>query len=324
MEEPKICVVGAGNHSTGSIYPYVGQAGGLLVGVCDLDIAKAEKNARLWGGKAYSDMEEMLDAEKPDGVMICIGPGQHAELAPIVMRRGIPVYTEKPPAPSAAAALGVARVSKETGVPCSTGFKKRYANCYNRAKDWLANFPVEDVCSVSLSYCSAEYDNTSPRSSYLLDFAIHLIDLVGYLFGEVDELHAFARDGHAYAVSVRFASGTLGTFDLNDGRTWVVPAEDMQITVRGGNCMSISNSSCWRITQDGTACEWREPPTFLSGNSGNETGHLAEIVDFFESIKEGCRTRSDIAESYKSMVLYEAILESAASGQVVKVSYEEV
>ncbi|MHC4561879.1 MAG: Gfo/Idh/MocA family protein [Planctomycetota bacterium] len=324
MDEPRICVVGAGNHATGSIYPYVGQAGGLLVGVCDLDIAKAEKNARLWGGTAYTDMEEMLDAETPDGVMICIGPDQHAELAPIVMRRGIPVYTEKPPAPSAAAALAVARVSTETGAPCSTGFKKRYANCYNRAKDWLAGFSVEDICSVSVSYCSAEYDNASPRTSYLLDFAIHLIDLVGYLFGEVDQLHAFGRDGHAYAVGVRFTSGTLGTFEFNDGRTWVVPAEDMQITVRGGNCMSIHNSSCWRITQDGQACEWREPPTFLSGNSGNETGHLAEIVDFFESIKEGRRTRSDIAESYKSMVLYEAILESAASGQVVKVVYDEV
>jgi len=96
------------------------------------------------------------------------------------------------------------------------------------------------------------------------------------------------------------------------------------ITVKGGNCMSIHNSSCWRITQDGQATEWREPPTFLSGNNGHETGHLAEIVDFFASIKEGRRTRSDIAESYRSMVLLEAIQESADTGQVVSVTYETI
>jgi len=321
MDEPRICTVGAGNHSSGSIYPYIGQAGGLLVGVCDLEIAKAEHNARLFGGNAYADMEEMLDVEKPDGVMICIGPAAHAELAPVVMRRGIPVYTEKPPGPTAADVLTVARVSQETGVPCSTAFKKRYNNCYNRAMEWLATFPPEDVYSVTTSYCSAEYVDPG---SYLLDFAVHMIDLVGYLFGPVDRVHAFAREHHAFAVSLRFAGGVLGTLDLNDGRTWTVPAEDMMITVKGGNCMSIHNSSCWRITQDGQATEWREPPTFLSGNNGHETGHLAEIVDFFASIKEGRRTRSDIAESYRSMVLLEAIQESADTGQVVSVTYETI
>lgn len=324
MDEPRICVVGAGGHSTGSIYPYIGKAGGQLVGVCDLDADKAARNARLFGGKAYTDMAKMLDAETPDGVIICIGPDQHVELAQLAMRRGVPVYTEKPPSASAADALAVARVSKETGVPCMTAFKKRYANCYNRAKEWLAGFPPADVYSVTVAYCSGEYDNPTGPGSYLLDFAIHLIDLVGFLFGEVDQVHAFARDQHAYAVSIRFASGVLGTFDFNDGRTWVVPAEDMAITVKGGNCMSIHNSSSWKITQDGQACEWREPPTFLSGDNGNETGHLAEIVDFFESIKEGRRTRSDIAESYKSMVLYEAILEAAESEQTVKVTYETI
>ncbi len=321
MEFPRICTVGAGNHSTGSIYPFIAQAGGQLVGVCDMDADKADRNATLFGGKAYTDMGQMLDTETPDGVMICIGPEPHVELAQVAMKRGVPVYTEKPPSGTAAGALAVARMSKETGVPCSTAFKKRYANCYNRAKDWLATFPTEDVYAVTISYCSAEY---ADPGSYLLDFAVHMIDLVGYLFGEVAEVHAFGREHHAYAVSLRFTNGVIGTMDLNDGRTWTVPAEDMMITVKGGNCMSIHNSSCWKITQDGEASEWREPKTFLSGNNGHETGHLAEIEEFVASLAEGRRTRSDIAESYKSMVLLEAIRESADSGQVVKLAYETI
>ena len=39
----------------------------------------------------------MLEGEKPDGVIVCIGPEQHAVLAQTIIRKGIPVYTKKAP-----------------------------------------------------------------------------------------------------------------------------------------------------------------------------------------------------------------------------------
>src|SRR4051794_20358230 len=98
MNPIRLCIVGAGTLASQRIYPYIATAGAKLEGVCDLDPKKAEKNASLFGGRVYDNMELMLDQEKPDGVIICIGPQQHAALAPIVMRKGLPVYTEKPPA----------------------------------------------------------------------------------------------------------------------------------------------------------------------------------------------------------------------------------
>ncbi|MBT4138336.1 MAG: hypothetical protein HOE48_10485, partial [Candidatus Latescibacteria bacterium] len=72
-------------------------------------------------------------------------------------------------------------------------------------------------------------------------------------------------------------------------------------------------------------CEWHEPPTFTSsGDSGNDTGHLAELVDFFSALKEGRSTRSNIYESYKSLVLYEAIKESSETNEIVDVVYEAI
>lgn len=322
--DPRVAIVGAGNLSTRRIYPYIGAAGAQLVGVCDIDAQKAECNARRFGGRSYSNMEEMLDKEKPDGVIICIGPEQHAELAPVVMKKGIPVYTEKPPGPSASATLAVARVSKETGVLCTTAFKKRYSVAYNTAKTWLSRYEPADLYSISIDYASAQYVNDSPRTSFLLDFAIHIIDLVGFLFGDVHMVFAFAKGLNAYAVSLQFANGAVGSLNLNCGRSFSIPTEEVEITVRGGNFMTIHNSSCWRITENGEPAEWREPSTFTSaGDSGNDTGHLAEIVDFLEAIREGRTTRSNIHESYKGMVLYEAITTSAQSGLPVEVRYEQ-
>lgn len=325
MPNPKIAIIGAGNLSTKRIYPNIGAAGGHLVGICDLDTEKAQKNARQFGGHVYTDFKKMIQTEKPDGVIICIGPEAHATLAPQVLDLGIPVYTEKPPAPTAEVALQVARFAKEKNLLCTTAFKKRYTNAANRAIEWLAQFPVEDRYAISIDYCSAQYKNDSPRTSFLLDFCIHIIDLVGYLFGDVARVFAFAKGLDAYAVSLTFTSGAVGTLTLACGRSFQIPTEEIEITVKGGNFMTIHNSSIWRITENQKPCEWHEPPTFTSsGDSGNDTGHLAELVDFFAALKENRSTRSNIYESYKSLVLYEAIKESSETGQIVDIKYTEI
>ena len=323
--DPRVCVVGAGGHASRNLYPYVGKAGAELVGVCDLDAGRAETNARRFGGTAYTDLDAMLDAESPDAVMVCVGPEAHAAHATRILERGLPVYTEKPPAATAADALGVARVAAERGLLCTTAFKKRYSAAYARARAWLDALPPgEGLRAYSADYCSAPYDNASPRRTFLLDFCIHLIDLTGYLAGDTEAVSCFTRDGHDFAVSLRFASGAVGTLTLSDGRSFSVPTESVELTAGGGRWMSVENSSRWRIAEGGVPTEWREPPTFTSqGDSGNETGHLAEIADFVAALREGrTTTRSSIYESCKSMALYEAIDRAARTGQTVAVEYE--
>jgi predicted dehydrogenase len=323
MSDPRICIVGAGALSTRRIYPYIGAAGAQLVGVCDLDTEKAQRNAARFGGKVYNDLNAMLDEQKPDGVIICVGPKGHAKLAMQTMRKGYPTYTEKPPSISAAEALEAARVSKETGVLCTTAFKKRYNIAYSRAREWLSKFDPADYYSLSIDYCSKQYANDTLERTFLFDFCVHVIDLAGYLFGDVQEVFAFSKGLDAYAVSLKFANGAVGSINLNDGRSFGIPTEEVEITVKGGNFFTVHNSSVYRVTENEKCTEWREPPTFTSaGDSGNDTGHLAEIVDFLAAIREKRTTRSNIYESYKSMVLYEAIDQSARTGKVVPVKYE--
>jgi predicted dehydrogenase len=325
MNDPlRICGIGAGNLSSRRIWPLLGPAGARLAGICDLDPAKAGRIAALYGGTVYRDAEAMVDAERPDAVLVCINAAEHARLASLFLAKGYPVYTEKPAAPTAAAALAVARVAQASGRLCSTGFKKRYSNAYVRAKQFIDSRPADDLYALSIDYASAQYANTGHRDSFLLDFAIHIIDLTAYLFGDVRQVFAFAKGPDAYAVSLRFASGAVGSLCLNDGRSFAIPTEEVEISARGGNFMTIHNSSTWRITEDGKPTEWREPPTFTSaGDSGNETGHLAELADFVAAVREGRGTRSAIYESYKSLVLYDAIKASAeAGGSVVAVHYE--
>ena len=322
MNDPKICIIGAGVLSSRRIYPYIGAAGGQLAGVCDIDTEKAERNARRFGGKVYNDYNVMIENEKPDGVIICINAEKHALMAMEIMKKNIPVYTEKPPAVSAAAALETARISKETGVLCSTAFKKRYNTAYSKAKNWLDKFDPSELCCISVDYSSMPYKNEGLRT-FLFDFAIHIIDLTVYLFGNVKQVFCFSKGSNAYAVSLKFENGAVGSLSLTDTRAAGVPTEEVEISVQDSNFMTVHNSSCWKITEKGKPCEWREPPTYTSGgDSGNETGHLAEIADFFDAIKNNRTTRSNIYESYKTMVLYEAIKKSSETGEIVDIHYE--
>lgn len=325
MNDPRICIVGAGALSTKRIYPAIAAAKGRLVGVCDLDQEKAVLNAARFGGDVYRDMETMLREQKPDGVMICVGPTLHAQLAIQALRLGFRVYTEKPPAMSAREALEVARVAKETGLLCTTAFKKRYNLAYSRAKGWLGQWAAEEWLAISIDYCSAPFKNDTPARTFLFDFCIHAIDLAHYLFGDAESVFAFSKGLDAYAVAVKFRNGAVGSFHFNDGRTYSLPTEEVELTVRGGNFMTIHNSSQWRVTEGGKAVEWREPPTFISaGDSGHDTGHLSEVEDFFAALSEGRSTRSNIYESYKTMVLFEAIRESAQTEKTVEVVFEEI
>ncbi|QNK57017.1 Gfo/Idh/MocA family protein [Paenibacillus sp. PAMC21692] len=325
-QDVRIAIIGAGSLSTKRIYPYIGAAGAQLVACCDLNEEMARLNASRFGGRAYSEYKEMLEREKPDAVIICIGPEMHYKLGIEVMKLGYPVYTEKPPAVSSRDALEVARVSAETGILCMTAFKKRYNAAYTRAKEWLAGFQAEDLYSISADYASRQYENHSLKRDFLFDFTVHIIDLMHYLFGDVEQVFCFAKGKDAYAVSLKFANGAVGSLNLNCGRSYKLPTEEVEISIKGGNFMTVHNSSSWKISENEQGVEWREPPTFISaGDSGMDTGHLAELIEFFAAVKEGrgCgATRSPIYEGYKTMVLYEAIRDSAATGEIIRVHYE--
>ncbi len=51
-----------------------------LVAYCDLDVERAQKAAKEYGGNAYRDYEKMLDREELDALVICIPPFAHGDI----------------------------------------------------------------------------------------------------------------------------------------------------------------------------------------------------------------------------------------------------
>ena len=72
-----------------------------LVGVCDVNIQKAEEYAQKYGSNnagIYTSLDEMLEETKLDVLHICLPHYLHVKAAETAIENGVNVFMEKPPA----------------------------------------------------------------------------------------------------------------------------------------------------------------------------------------------------------------------------------
>ena len=82
------------------------------------------ERAARYGCKAYADWREMLDRERPDAVHLCTPHCLHPGMVSEAARRGIAVFTEKPPAIDAAGWEQVKDAARHA--PAGVCFQNRY------------------------------------------------------------------------------------------------------------------------------------------------------------------------------------------------------
>ena len=312
----KTALVGTGNLSTSRIYPYLSTAGMKVQAVAARNFDHAEEKCALYGGRPYTDWQEMIAQETPDVVIACVGPELHYEAARFCIERNIPIYTEKPPASNAVQMAELIKLATRHQSFCMTGFKKRYSACYKRAKQWLNTFAVSDWECFSMDWYAGKFDlDRNPKETVLLDFGIHAIDLVTWLFGPAEKIAAFAKGWDSFAITLKMTSGMIGTLTFSDHRSFAFPGEETEITISGGNAMSIHNSTSWRIQKDGCPVEWFEPPTCLAGgDSGYNTGMLKELEVFADCVRRGDAPLENLETSLHTLRLYDAITLSVKKG----------
>jgi len=92
----RVGIVGCGIIANAHL-PYVKQAGGEAVALCDLSIAASGELADRHGiQRVYRSVVDMLECEKLDAVHVLTPPHAHAPVAIAALERGVPALIEKP------------------------------------------------------------------------------------------------------------------------------------------------------------------------------------------------------------------------------------
>ena len=73
-----------------------------FAGLCDVDAGRASAAAQKFGGKPYTDFDQMLSAEKMDALFVALPPFAHTDQEVRAVQKGIHLFVNKPVASSLA------------------------------------------------------------------------------------------------------------------------------------------------------------------------------------------------------------------------------
>jgi predicted dehydrogenase len=317
-DEIKLCMIGAGQHAGWNIYPHFPLLkGGRVVANADLNLEKAQQQARRVGiANTYSDYQQMLAKEKPDGVIVCINSTMHARLAPELLDAGYHVYTEKPNCNTLAECVKVREAARRNKKICMTAYKKRFAPAYQRTRAIIASETFGQPVLLNLLRTRGPFKiSGNPTDNYMLQWGCHAIDLLTYLFGNVSRLSAITTgaEPQAYAIHLQYASGAVGTFTVSErvaGRN----IEEVTAIGAGGVVIKTHNSIEMMATKNQQPFE-HYLKDFVNGaaNGGIEQGFVGELQAFIDAIRTGQPPEANIEQGTHTMAVYEAIEKSAAA-----------
>ncbi len=165
-----------------------------LAGFADIERARAEDSARLYGGRAYTDYLDMIDRERLDAVHICTPHYLHEPMAVEAMRRGCDVFCEKPMAISVEGAQRMAAASRETGRRLGISFQNRFRETSQLAMEKLRSGRLGRVIGAKATMTwsrSVDYYRTgawrglwaTEGGGVLINQSIHTLDLLDQLCG---------------------------------------------------------------------------------------------------------------------------------------------
>jgi predicted dehydrogenase len=320
MEPLRVGFIGAGSFSTWAIYPALHLAPIDLRAVCDRDAAKAQDAARKFGARRwYTNHLEMWEKEDLEAVILWMKPRERQALALAALEAGYDVLVPKPPAPSLEDCLALAEASTRTGKSLMVHFHRRFSLAVSKAREIMARPSFGNVTQVSSSFCSGLYDEVrsagfdGPVHAFLLDFAVHHLDLVRYLGGEVRQAAAFHHErdgGGSFAVALQFASGAVGTLQLNSQRVWWRNYDRVEITGQGEY---IVLDGLWGFRHYA-----RGENTFSENYSDERSTELggdgAALTEFVAAIRERRAPLTNIHDAVETMRIYQALWDAFEAG----------
>src|SRR5882762_8209168 len=296
----------------------------------------AEKIARLCrehGGTPYLDFDAFLKHRPMDVVIIGSPSGLHATQGIAAARHGLHVLTEKPIEISTARADALIEAAKQSSVRLGVIFQDRMKPHIRQLKTWLdqglLGKPLFVDARVKWYRPPEYYANSRWRGTLALDGGgalinqgVHTIDLLVWLFGDVQrvqartatQLHKIEAEDTAIA-NLEFASGAVGTLLAT---TAAYPGYPRSLEITGTEGTVILEHD--RII----AADLRNPPPdFANRTTGDSnqsassaavtdiSGHQAILEDFLHAIANNTQPICNGRQGRRSLALVESIYTSA-------------
>lgn len=317
--------------------------GGRLIGVASRTRATAEKFAAEHGMDfATDDVDELLKQPGLDAVCITTPSALHLEPALAAARACKHLMIEKPLDATVEGTDRILREAEKCGVRVGSIFQARFGDAARQVK---AAVDAGRFGRVVLASCYVKWNRTTEYytgwkgrlaedgGGAVINQAIHGVDLLQWFAGMPVEVFAWTtRRVHRIesedtaVAALKFGSGAFGTIEAS---TALWPGFSRRIEIcgeHGSAVMEDDDIVRWEFREarpeDVTIRATRESGAMGSGAAAPMAikfeGHLRQIQDFIDGIRDNRPFFIEGAEARKAVALVRAIYDSAATGRAVR------
>jgi myo-inositol 2-dehydrogenase/D-chiro-inositol 1-dehydrogenase len=328
--------IGCGTHAAEMLLPQLVRLPITLAAIADTDAQRRLTVGDRYGVKScYEDADSLLDHAGLDAIGMAVGPAVHARIGAAAMERGLAVFMEKPPAPTAQAAQVLADVSARTGKPCVVGFMKRYSTANRIAGNILSAPEFGLRASLIGEYMTAPgyFVGNPDYTGFLLHHCVHAMDLVPWLMGEpvvsVTARRYEMQPGKLLLhVGFGFASGALATVVMGTHQSrgtpmewWQVMGDHKRVEVRNVHEVryyrappfkALDPAATLDLTEDTLSWE----PNMTAAANEDHKGYHALLSAFLRSVRGEPSDAPEIGAGVQAMRVLEAMIRAMDSGDV--------
>jgi predicted dehydrogenase len=195
----KFAIVGCGHIAHRHIKHIGNHALGEVVGVFDTNETTLKSFSEEYGLHAYQSMNELLADAAIDVVNICTPNGTHADLAIQTLNSGKNTVVEKPMSISVNSAKEMQKAAATSGKTLFVVKQNRYNPPVKAVKELIETGKLGKPLMVSVNCFwnrnAAYYEQSPWRGTNSLDGGAlytqfsHFVDILYYLFGEIENVH---------------------------------------------------------------------------------------------------------------------------------------
>jgi myo-inositol 2-dehydrogenase/D-chiro-inositol 1-dehydrogenase len=294
-----------------------------LTAVYDAVPAAAEKLAGAHNATAVGTSLELL--ERSDAVFITTPNTQHVSLSIAAIETGKHVFCEKPLATNIDDAQRVFKKTSETSNVFQVGHNRRFAPVYATLKRMLSETHKPHSAHVKMN--RGELLNPvwtgdpAITGGFLYETPIHMFDMMRFLFGEVESLHAIGstheyKEVDDFSVLLKFVSGMHATLATAADASWLFPFERVEvfchhatIVTREMESLTCSSNLEGHFTEQAMQQLPRE----------EKWGYVQEDRAFIDAIINGSTPPVTAFDGLMSVRLVDAVYESVKTGSSVKI-----
>lgn len=287
--------------------------------ICDPDPSVRQQWSHELDVPGYADLTNLLAARDVDVVVLATPSGLHPPHAVEAAEAGVHVVTEKPMATRWTDGQRMVRACDEAGVELFVVKQHRFNPAVVALKSAIDDARFGRIYSVQLNLFwtrpQSYYDMADWRGTWELDGgalmnqAIHYVDLLQWLIGPVESVHAFTGTlarrievEDTAAMNLRWRSGAIGsatvtmlTHPQNYEGSLTVIGEDGTVRLGGVACNRIET---WRFREPRPEDEaldadpWKDHGIYGSGHGdlyqnviASLRGEASPVVDGHEGLK---------------------------------------